>query len=276
MESSSALNSIVLPIIATVIGGIILLLIEKKISLQRAVNSIIGSILVSMLIIFVLHNVVGIILLNRARSVTSTNGCLSSAPLYERVVIWDSRLADARREYVICNEIIGRSNSSVRLLESLEKDLDYDSEYWQDRALAYYYVADIQKMIISLNSAVRVGITNNNELINFIGQELHGKFFFAESEEVLRIARINDESDINTIFWLAWSLYEQQKFNDAYAHFEKCIIIAGDYQLSRCYAGQGFILQKQGLFNEARAVLQQSISINPDQEDVLQVLSQLP
>lgn len=100
---------------------------------------------------------------------------------------------------------------------------------------------------------------------------------YPEVERFTRIVRLNRAGNIAILFWLAWSLYEQEKYEDALGHFNLCVAQASPgYVLGRCHAGKGFALNKLGRQGEAKDAFRKALEIYSDQMDVQSTLGSLP
>ena len=105
---------------------------------------------------------------------------------------------------------------------------------------------------------------------------LMNEFQPAQAETILRSVRIHNDSDNNAVFWLAWSLLEQDKYDDALKHFDKCIErFTEEDCLARCHAGKGFIYEDLNQKDKAIAEFTLAQKISPDHDDVKNALNRL-
>ena len=78
------------------------------------------------------------------------------------------------------------------------------------------------------------------------------------------------------LHWLAWSLFEQGDYENAYERFTDCIElgdVVSDNYLSRCYAGRGFTSMR--IENDAISDLVRASQLELGQRDVLDALNSI-
>lgn len=269
-------NALLLPILVAVITGIIVGHAEGRIDSSKSATYIFSAILCTVVFSLIWYNIIGVFYFLWGRSAEPDGGCRVAASLYEKAVVWNPKISDARTKLVSCYTSLNRGDELVTILEPLGRSLSDSPRYWQDMASVYYANRDYQKMIRSVAKSADLE-PKNSEWITALGELLHRDLRYSEEEAVLRTVRTHNGSDDMAVFWLAWSLYEQTKLNDAFYHFEECIKrFASGYNLGRCHAGRGFALLKMGRFEDAHAAFQQALTIEPNQEDVKTALDQLP
>lgn len=266
----------VIVIMSAIISGIVTKVAGGEIPRNRAISFLVGTLLVTTIVILFWYNVIGIIIFNYADSVASSQGCRSAYSFYKSAVDWNPKYTRARIAFVECSLELNRAEDAVEILESLEPKLLGSWNYWNEMAWAYYGIQSYEKMISSVERAADL-YPENTGWIDSLGEKLHRELKYREAEAILRIARTRNGSDGAAVFWLAWSLYEQDKYDDALSHFDECIRLnSSGYFLARCIAGKGFTLRDTGRYQEARSLFETSLQIHSDQEDVRISLEQLP
>jgi tetratricopeptide (TPR) repeat protein len=150
-------------------------------------------------------------------------------------------------------------------------------QYWHDLGIAYFAAGKYDDMLDAIKSAADLAPTNTDWITN-IGEQLHRKGGYATAESVLRLVRIRNNADKLAIYWLAWALYEQKKYEDARGHFLKCIDSYKNetFFVARCHSGIGFAWKAKGNYSSAKQEFEISLGILPNQADVIKAVATLP
>ena len=269
-------SGLIVPIAITIIAGIIVKIAEGKVNSSKGLGFIVGVLVCVAIFVLLWYNLIGAVYFLRGQSVEATKGCQGAVPLYEKAVSWNPKLIGARHQLVYCMIVLNRASDLVPILEPLDALLFDSPHYWQDLALTYYAIGDYDEMAHSVGRSADLD-PENSDWITTLGERLHRETKYGEAETVLRIVRTHNDDDGLAVFWLAWALYEQNKYSDALYHFEECIVrFDAGHTLGRCHAGKGFALLKLKRYDDARLAFQQALEIEPNQDDVRTALSQLP
>lgn len=265
----------IITIVGAIIAGVIAQVAENKISAKKA-GSFLASILgVAFSIVFLWYNIVGIIFFYVGENTRISQGCLEAYPIFKKSVLWNPKIPGARAKLVDCGLELNRSNETITILESLENRLSDDAVYWYHLSWAYSGTEDYEKMIFSAERSADLN-PDKATWIAGLGKNLIINFKYSEAEALLRIARTHNSNDGESTFWLAWALYEQEKYDDAIHHFDECIKLnPSGYNLSRCIAGKGFALKDLRRYNEAKSLFETSLQMDPNQDDVKEALAEI-
>jgi tetratricopeptide (TPR) repeat protein len=268
--------SAVIAVICAIVAGIVVLLAEKKIRGPKALAFVIGPLVLAIAAVLFWYNAVGIAICQSGRITELSHGCSQAFPAYKRAVAWNPKYTPARERMVVCALQLGRTDEALAVLEPLESALVDTWSYWYELSRCYCAVANSDHMVLSVDRAADID-PGQSAWIDSLAEALHRQFRFTEAEALTRIVRTHNGGDSVAVFWLAWALYEQDKYDDALGHFEKCIEMnPAGYTLSRCIAGKGFTLRDMGRYAEARQPLETSLQMDPTQLDVNAALAQLP
>jgi tetratricopeptide (TPR) repeat protein len=266
----------VISVVSAIIAGLILQLAENKIPGNKTLNFLSSTILLACVAILVWYNILGIAIFGLGDIVESLQGCVSAFPFYKNAVMQNPRFVPARDKFAECAIAIKRPREALLVLEPLQDSLVYSWSYWRELSVIYYADGNYPKMLSAIERAADLKPQDSAWITN-LGEQLHRQLRYADAEAVLRVVRVHNGNDGNAVFWLAWALYEQAKYQDAIAHFDICIQLnPSGYNLARCMAGKGFALRSVGRYAEARSLFETSLTLFPDQPDVSAALSQMP
>jgi tetratricopeptide (TPR) repeat protein len=271
-------NATVVSIVGAVITGVITQLAGKKIDGNRAFNFIVGSILCALVLTWFWYNIIGSICFSSAQSIENSQGCAAAVSTYERAILWNPKITEARESFIHCAISLNRTDTILPVLEPLEKTLADNWHYWYELVGVYLRLGNLDKMFVAINHSADL-YPKNTDWITSLGEMFHRPDQYAVAEAVLRIVRNHNNADSRAVFWLSWALYEQKKYDDALFHFGKCIeMYSGSvtHELIRCHAGKGLALYYTGKTQEAKTELAIAIALDPNQEDVRQIIGQLP
>lgn len=265
----------IIALVGAIIAGVISQVAENKIPVGKAIvflASIIGG---ALTIVLLWYNVVGEVFFLVAQDTRESKGCLAAFPVYKNAVRWNPKIPEARAELAECGLELNRNDETIKILEPLETLLSDSWAYWHQLAWAYFGEGLYDKMIYSVERSADLNPMKSTWIAS-LGEELINKFKYPEAEAVLRVARTRNGNDGESTFWLAWALYEQDKYDDALHHFDECIRLnPSGYKLYRCIAGKGFALRDLGRYNEAKSLLETALQMDPNQDDVKIALEQL-
>jgi tetratricopeptide (TPR) repeat protein len=266
----------IISIVSAVAAGLSLQVIENKITGSKLVNFLIATVLLAFTVVLVWYNVIGIVFFGLGRLIENTQGCGSALSVYRNAVIQNPKFIPARWGLVECGIRIKRLNEVLNTLEPLQVSLSDSHSYWQGLALIYYEVGNYSKMLSAVEQAADLN-PKDSVWMTFLGEQLHRKLRYADAEAVLRVVRTHNGADGDAVFWLAWALYEQGKYQDAIGHFDMCMKLnPSGYNMARCMSGKGFALHRLGRYGEAKSLWETSLSLYPNQPDVRTALNQLP
>lgn len=266
----------IISMVSAIAAGLGLQMIENKITGSKLVNFLIATVLLAFVTILVWYNITGIVLFGLGRFIENTRGCASALSIYRNAVIQNPKFIPAREKFVECGYSIKRLNEILSTFEALQDSLSDSHTYWRELALVYYGVGNYPKMLSAVERAADL-YPKDSVWITRLGEQLHRQLRYAEAEAVLRVVRTHNGADSEAVFWLAWALYEQGKYQDAIGHFDICMRLNQSvYNMARCMAGKGFALRSVGKYNEAKSLLETSLNLYPDQPDVRTALNQLP
>lgn len=274
--SSDWFTPAIITLVGAVAAGVILKIAENKISAQNAFLFLTSTIVTAFIMVVIWYNFVGLIIFSIGEDVQMKEGCKEAFPLYKSAVNWNPKIPRARMALVGCGLDLNRSGEAIKTLEALESILSDNSVYWAQLSWAYSGTEDYEKMINSVEHSANLDSTDLG-WISSLAERLMNQFKYEQAEAILRVVRVHNNSDSVAPFWLAWALYKQGKYEDAIHHFDECIRLnpSGD-RLYRCLAGKGFALRDIGAYSEARILLETSLQLNQNQDDVITALEQLP
>lgn len=272
-------NSAVLAIIIAIITGTVNSLAKKDIKAERALAVLVITLTIAFGLILAWYNLIGLYLFQMAIDEQESHGCGIAASIYERAVIMNPKIANARYGYIGCKEELQELEQTLEVLKPLEKLLTNDPVYWEQLSTVYYGLDDFPSLSSALKRYAELSPKQASIYISNRANELMIVRKYKEAEQILRIARMKYDDDYFVISWLAWALSEQNKLDDALYHFELCLdktLKVNDTVYGRCFAGKGFVLEKLGDFDEARIAFEFALYFNPNQPDVENALQRLP
>jgi len=290
---NGALLSLVLAIVAATINKAV----TSDMSAKKAVIIVFSTLTVAIFALALWYNFVGYIIFLQAKDLEERHGCNIAFPVYLNAVQSNPKLTNARENFVNCGLRIGKVDESIKTLNTVSPILFTKWLYWKEMAELYSYDNDEEKMYYAVSRIVDLHTYENRKAIieevsesarnypknsmwiSALGEEFHDNWDYSMAEAILRIVRINNGSDANALFWLAWSLYEQKEYSDALNHFDECIKQIQEFDelaAGRCYAGKGFIYFDEGQIIKAKESFIKALELNPNQEDVIEKLQLIP
>jgi len=227
--------------------------------------------------VLIWYNLIGFAYFMMAQSTERNQGCQGASGLYENAVRWNPQIVEARQRAIACNMKLGKREASIALLEPLSAMLLSSSDYWLEMTFLYYMIADDKK---TLDGAKHLG-TEIPEVswIEDLGEQLYDLGMHPTSEQVFRFITVYGGYGQHATYFLAWSIFKQERFEAALGHFNECIeryAKGSKYWIYRCHAGKGFVLNALGKTQEAREEFLQSLVIESSQTDVKEALQKLP
>ncbi len=267
----------VIAVVTVTVAHLIVNIANENTTEDRGFNFIFGTIVLAVVIILIKYNGIGIALYAYGLSTEDESGCKEAIHHYEASLHWNPKIAAARVAIIRCNSSLDKPEDSLTILEPLEDLFEESPVYWRDMAWAYYSNYEFDRMISSANRSVDLDHRDIDWLTD-IGHTLMVDGLHHEAETVLRLNRTYYPENDRALFWLSWSLYEQEKYDDALNHFDQCIDRLSELlndRLARCYAGKGFTYFALGSLPEARDFFIRSLTIDSNQPDVNEVLDSM-
>ncbi len=290
-------NGAILSLVIAIVAATINKAVTSDMSAKKAFIIIFSTFSIAVVVLAIWYNVIGYIIFFQANDLEEKHGCNIAFPVYVNAIQSNPKIANAREGLVNCGLRVNKVEESIETLEAASPILFTKWLYWKEMAELYSYESNEEKIryaasrIIDLytyeNSRVILkeisesaqNYPTNSRWITVLGEEFHDNLNYSMAEEIFRIVRINNGSDANALFWLAWSLYEQEEYLDALNHFEECINQVQSFDelaAGRCHAGKGFIYFKEGQIIKAKEEFLKALELNPNQEDVVEKLQLIP
>ena len=240
-------TSVVLAITVSVVVAIVTRVVDEKINWVKASKLTGGVVAFGVVSYFLLFYGVSWVSLKRGNALERSQGCRIAVSAYRQALLWRPSNEDAQIKFAQCMSEIKQYENAIEVLDQIEDTEASKYTYWWARSIIYFRKGDYADLISSTETMLSLN-PSTSPIVVSMAEDLHKNFHREEAEALLRNVRVYDDSNSQAIFWLAWALFEQEKYNDALYHFDLCLQrYATGYEAGRCHAGKGFIFLKQGL-----------------------------
>ena len=166
-------------------------------------------------------------------------------------------------------EEIGRNRETINLSTEILETFPYDERTLYTRALAYEKQGDIINMSKDFDKMISLNPYNSIAL-NAYGYSLAlQKIHLDKSENMIRRALAIKPGQAAILDSLAWVLYIKGSFEEAEKYSSLAYSKDQDPEIIEHYY---LILLKNGAFDEAKFILEQSIKNNPTSKKLLKLL----
>ena len=166
-------------------------------------------------------------------------------------------------------EEIGRNRETINLSTEILETFPYDERTLYTRALAYEKQGDIINMSKDFDKMISLNPYNSIAL-NAYGYSLAlQKIHLDKSENMIRRALDIKPGQAAILDSLAWVLYIKGSFEEAEKYSSLAYSKDQDPEIIEHYY---LILLKNGAFDEAKFILEQSIKNNPTSKKLLKLL----
>ena len=166
-------------------------------------------------------------------------------------------------------EEIGRNRETINLSTEILETFPYDERTLYTRALAYEKQGDIINMSKDFDKMISLNPYNSIAL-NAYGYSLAlQKIHLDKSENMIRRALAIKPGQAAILDSLAWVLYIKGSFEEAEKYSSLAYSKDHDPEIIEHYY---LILLKNGAFDEAKFILEQSIKNNPTSKKLLKLL----
>ena len=194
---------------------------------------------------------------------------------YEKALDYFIKAVNLKRNAENCNNL-GKAYIKMKkpelALKSFEEAQNLDVKNPQTSInLALYYtdiVKDSKKQMHYLKQAIKYN-PNLSEPYYLIGNIYFNKGMYETAVEYYRIAAVKDETFIDAQYSLGVSLFNLQKYEEAYLVFEKSLNLELDNPKIYDYLAKSAIILKK--FDEAQAYIEREISILPTPSNYLEL-----
>jgi tetratricopeptide (TPR) repeat protein len=278
-SSIDLFNAILAGIVVSVTAGIINARIKNEIKTGTAIFDFFGLALVASLVFWSWYNAIGFAYYQHAANEEDLAGCGNAIYSYAVAIRWNPKIIRARWGLINCAVSLNRVESAISILEKQEDKLSDEPEYWEQMSFLSLKNNNMDKMLNALAIYSDMKPADVEDWTEAIGRSLMDQHMYPETESAMRVLQRVDTNK-RAVFWLAWSMFEQQNYSVALENFDICI---KNYEsssevslLGRCYAGKGFIYLNTGDTFSAKQAFIDAISIYPEQQDVKDALLKIP
>lgn len=290
-------NGAILSLVIAIVAATINKAATNELSTKKAVVIVFSTFSSAVLVLAIWYNLIGYAIYLQAKDIEEKHGCDIAFPVYLNAVQNNPQIVKVREGLVNCGLETDKVEETITTLNAFNPVLLTQWMYWKEMAelhsfnndemQMYYAVSRIIDLYTYEYSRVILGEISksaqkypmNSSWISALGEKFHDRQKYVMAEETLRIVRINNGADTNALFWLAWSLYEQKKYQDATNHFDECINqlqLSDEFRAGRCHAGKGFIYFEEGQIIKAKEEFLLALELDPNQEDVIEKLQFIP
>lgn len=230
---------------------------------------------ITLVLLLTWTNIIAIVYFVAGNYELNERGCVRAIPHFEKSVEWGPLMFGPRRELIRCRQQLNQLDELLTFLTDADIAQETDLFYVYDMTQLYLE----QDRLTELVQLATAFIHSDPEIYQWligIGIQFHRQQKFQYAEGLLSEIRTIDMDNYVVIHWLAWSLFEQEDYENAYDRFTDCIELGDvipDNFLSRCYAGRGFTSMR--MEHNAISDLVRASQLQTGQRDVLNALNSI-